>query len=164
MLHVLGELIAMRHVLAARGAEHEKWVELDADQLQSVLPFWAPIDIRRIQSNLRELGLLKVSEGASHLAQRFEIDDGVMATQNPRQQPAAVPVAGQAFGGDNDAASTEIAAPRQGLPVYGSSANTHAASAQQRQTNGAVTLIPANWQPAAFNQAISFDLIDSSLS
>lgn len=24
MLHVLGELIAMRHVLAARGAEHEK--------------------------------------------------------------------------------------------------------------------------------------------
>ena len=36
MLHVLGELIAMRHVLAARGAEHEKWVELDADQLQSV--------------------------------------------------------------------------------------------------------------------------------
>ena len=39
MLHVLGELIAMRHVLAARGAEHEKWVELDADQLQSVLPF-----------------------------------------------------------------------------------------------------------------------------
>ena len=60
MLHVLGELIAMRHVLAARGAEHEKWVELDADQLQSVLPFWAPIDIRRIQSNLRELGLLKV--------------------------------------------------------------------------------------------------------
>ena len=76
MLHVLGELIAMRHVLAVQGAGHEKWVELDADQLQSVLPFWAPIDIRRIQSNLRELGLLKVSEGASHLAQRFEIDDG----------------------------------------------------------------------------------------
>ena len=25
MLHVLGELIAMRHALAARGAEHEKW-------------------------------------------------------------------------------------------------------------------------------------------
>ena len=149
MLHVLGELIAMRHVLAARGAGHEKWVELDADQLQSVLPFWAPIDIRRIQSNLRELGLLKVSEGASHLAQRFEIDDGVMATQTPRQQPAAVPVAAQVFVGDNDAASTEMAAPRQGLPVYGSSANTHAASAQQRQTNGAATLIPANWQPEA---------------
>jgi hypothetical protein len=136
-------------VLVARGAEHEKWVELDADQLQSVLPFWAPIDIRRIQSNLRELGLLKVSEGTSHLAQRFEIDDGVMATQNSRQQPAAVPVAAQAFVGDNDAASTEMAAPRQGLPVYGSSANTHAASAQQRQTNGAATLIPANWQPEA---------------
>jgi hypothetical protein len=72
-----------------------------------------------------------------------------MATQNPRQQPAAVPVAAQAFVGDNDAASTEMAAPRQGLPVYGSSANTHAASAQQRQTNGAATLIPANWQPEA---------------
>ena len=88
MLHVLGELIAMQHALAEPGAEQQRWVELDLEQLQRVLPFWAPIDIRRIQSNLRELGLLKISEGLTQNAQRFEIDDGVKAAQTTKSTPS----------------------------------------------------------------------------
>jgi hypothetical protein len=87
MLHVLGELIAMQHALAEPSADQQRWVELDPDQLQRVLPFWAPIDIRRIQSNLRELGLLKISEGLTQNAQRFEIDDGVKVAQTPKSPP-----------------------------------------------------------------------------
>lgn len=88
MLHVLGELIDMQHALAEPSADQQRWVELDPDQLQRVLPFWAPIDIRRIQSNLRELGLLKISKGLTQNAQRFEIDDGVKVAQTPESPPA----------------------------------------------------------------------------
>lgn len=146
MLHVLGELIAMQHALAEPGAEQQRWVELDLEQLQRVLPFWAPIDIRRIQSNLRELGLLKISEGLTQNAQRFEIDDGVKAAQTTKSTPATAFATAQNPEDGSNVVGSKTATPRQGLPVYGYSANTPAPHAQ---SNGGATLIPANWQPEA---------------
>ena len=114
MLHVLGELIAMQHALAEPSADQQRWVELDPDQLQRVLPFWAPIDIRRIQSNLRELGLLKISEGLMQNAQRFEIDDGVKVAQTPKSPPATAYANAQNPQGGSNALGSETPTPRQG--------------------------------------------------
>ena len=130
MLHVIGELIAMSAFTGAEG-EAEQWIELDAARLQRALPFWAPIDIRRVQSTLREQGLLLVEEGSAPGAQRFAIDDGQVSKQQPSK----------------------------GLPVYTQPPSSHGsgfvtltsngngAQAHPATSNGAATLIPPNWQP-----------------
>ncbi len=119
MLHVIAELIAMRG-FADEVADAEQWLELDASQLQKALPFWAPIDIRRVQSNLREMGLLKVEDGSTPDVQRFAIDDG--RVQQPQVESK----------------------PRQGIPVY---TQPPSSSPSTSASNGVATLIPANWQP-----------------
>jgi hypothetical protein len=57
MLHVLSELISHRE---CEVRNHLRWVELDTDTLVTWLPFWAPIDIKRVQRNLQELGLVLI--------------------------------------------------------------------------------------------------------
>src|SRR5690606_5537913 len=57
MLHVLTELMAHRPVTERDGL---RWLELDQDALCHAMPFWAWIDIRRVQKNLQDLGLLLV--------------------------------------------------------------------------------------------------------
>jgi len=93
--------------------------------------------------------LLKISEGLRQNAQRFEIDDGVKAAQPPQSPPAIAYATAQNPGGGSKVLGSETATPRQGLPVYGYSTNTPAPNAQQAQSNGSATLIPANWQPEA---------------
>jgi len=57
MLHVLSELISHRGQPAGDGY---RWVSLDQAQLIAALPFWAWIDIRRVQKSLLDLGLIRV--------------------------------------------------------------------------------------------------------
>jgi len=58
MLHVLSELINHRGELQRDG---RRWVVLDQASLTGALPFWALIDIKRVQKSLQDLGLLLVA-------------------------------------------------------------------------------------------------------
>jgi len=66
MLQTLADLIKHRPQFKAPGREHEanvatiKWVELSDSILQETFPFWAPVDLRRIQTSLKTLGLLRI--------------------------------------------------------------------------------------------------------
>ena len=144
MLHVLGELIAMQgtldNALQSAASESSRGIELDTAQLQKALPFWAPIDVRRIQSSLQSLGLLLVEEGAVTGRIRYSIDDGVVDSSQSRDLSRAAR-------GDSQV----------GLPVYtqkpaqaSSKASSQAPSqpaSQAMSSNGAATLIPPNWTP-----------------
>ncbi len=125
LLHVLSELIAMQSSgPAGAGGGTGQWVELDSQRLQAALPFWAPIDIRRVVSSLRELGVLRVEQGSQADTQRFAIDDGPLERE---QSPGH----GQTSSTQNQGSTP------QGLPVY----------SEPPSSTGAATLIPANWQP-----------------
>ncbi|MGM0632119.1 MAG: DnaT-like ssDNA-binding domain-containing protein [Pseudomonadota bacterium] len=57
MLHVLSERLSHGGRTANDGMD---WVELDQQTLMEALPFWAMIDIRRVQKSLQDLGLILV--------------------------------------------------------------------------------------------------------
>lgn len=120
LLHVLSELIAMQ---PGASSGDGKWIELDSQRLQTALPFWEPIDIRRVISSLRELGVLRLEQGSSAESQRFAIDDGLLDQGQDGVKPGSAQQAG--------------ASGRQGLPVY----------SEPPSSTGSATLIPPNWQP-----------------
>lgn len=60
MLHVLSELMVHRPGQTRQGL---KWLELDQQALLDALPFWAWIDVRRVQQTLQDLGLILVDAG-----------------------------------------------------------------------------------------------------
>lgn len=55
LLHVLTEQMAYRK---PRIKNQLRWVELSQDDLSKALPFWALIDIKRVQKSLQDLGLI----------------------------------------------------------------------------------------------------------
>ncbi|MEX2335151.1 MAG: hypothetical protein WD600_12890, partial [Pseudohongiella sp.] len=57
LLHVLSELMAHRQCIERKGLS---WLLLEQRELLEALPFWAWIDIRRVQKNLQDLGLILV--------------------------------------------------------------------------------------------------------
>ena len=60
MLHVLSELL-LQHPPLYR--EERRWAELDGAALARAMPFWQPEDIKRVQRNLQEKGLIRVQAG-----------------------------------------------------------------------------------------------------
>src|SRR5690606_39755882 len=62
-----------------------KWTELDQQTLLDALPFWAWIDVKRVQKNLLDLGLILVD------AQTGRQDSWLFAI-NQRSAESAVPV------------------------------------------------------------------------
>lgn len=138
MLHVLSELIATRRLSSSgAGSREGRWIDLDESGLQAALPFWTPIDIRRVQASLRELGLLSVEAMPGSSAgklQRLSINDGEDERKLSEESRAS-----QAASHTADAAS-----PRQGLPVYSQPPVSPAGSGG---SGSAATLIAANWQP-----------------
>ena len=138
MLHVLSELIATRRLSSSgAGSREGRWIDLDESGLQAALPFWTPIDIRRVQASLRELGLLSVEAMPGSSAgklQRLSINDGEDERKLSEESRAS-----QAVSHTADAAS-----PRQGLPVYSQPPVSPAGSGG---SSSAATLIAANWQP-----------------
>ena len=57
LLHVLSELMMHRACETRNGL---RWLELDQQGLLDALPFWAWIDIKRVQKNLQDLGLIVI--------------------------------------------------------------------------------------------------------
>lgn len=66
MLHVLSELISHRGELRQDG---RRWVVLDQASLTGALPFWALIDIKRVQKSLQDLGLLLITADVGNAGQ-----------------------------------------------------------------------------------------------
>ena len=62
LLHVLSEQLSFR---GAQRRDGLSWVELGQQDLLDLMPFWAWIDIKRIQQSLQELGLLLIDAGTS---------------------------------------------------------------------------------------------------
>jgi hypothetical protein len=84
LLHVIGELL-LQHPPQYR--QQRRWGELASDTLAKALPFWQQPDVRRIQRNLQELGLLLVEAvPGKPQAQLFAIN------QPDAQGQAAAPV------------------------------------------------------------------------
>lgn len=63
MLHVLSELMAHRPL---REKDRFAWLELSQAELMTALPFWALIDIRRVQKSLQGLGLILIDPETSN--------------------------------------------------------------------------------------------------
>ena len=84
LLHVLSELMVHR---ACVSRDDLQWLELDQQALLDALPFWAWIDIKRVQKNLQDLGLILVDAGTGR-------DDSWLFAINQRaaQTPAAQPL------------------------------------------------------------------------
>jgi hypothetical protein len=57
MLHVFSELMAHRPL---REKDRFAWLELSQMDLMKALPFWALIDIKRVQKSLQDLGLILI--------------------------------------------------------------------------------------------------------
>jgi hypothetical protein len=119
MLHVLSELMAHRPV---REKERFAWIELDQEQLQKAFPFWALIDIKRVQKNLLDLGLILIDPAtASPDSQWFAINQVRPAAEPAKRQIGTGPRSGHTLAADQ--------------PMLGGS-----------EGQGA-TFMPAHWQP-----------------
>lgn len=57
LLHVLSELMVHKACETRNGL---RWLELDQQALLDALPFWAWIDVKRVQKNLQDLGLIVI--------------------------------------------------------------------------------------------------------
>ncbi len=57
LLQALGELMAHYQAETRNGFD---WLEVDADKLEQLLPFWSDHDIQRIANNLRDKGVLLI--------------------------------------------------------------------------------------------------------
>lgn len=96
MLHVLSELLAHRPSAERKGLQ---WVKLGQQDLLDALPFWAWIDIRRVQKNLQDIGLILVDGGSSeHNDWLFAINQRADAVDKlqPDKQPVPPSATGNA--------------------------------------------------------------------
>lgn len=63
MLHVLSEHMSHRELLRRGRLD---WLEIDQQSLVDMFPFWAWIDIKRVQGRLTDLGLIQVDAGTGN--------------------------------------------------------------------------------------------------
>lgn len=89
LLHVLSELMAHRDCQSRQGL---LWLELDQQTLLDALPFWAWIDIKRVQKNLMDLGLILVdAQTGREDSWLFAINQRATDTALPVPPPRPVP-------------------------------------------------------------------------
>ena len=120
MLHVFSELMAHRPL---REKDRFAWLELSQMDLMKALPFWALIDIKRVQKSLQDLGLILIdAETGNRETLCFAI--------NQARPAAPVP------------ATHKITTAR--IPAAVASAAAPAGVATEAQ---GATFMPASWQP-----------------
>jgi hypothetical protein len=120
MLHVFSELMALRPL---REKDRFAWLELSQMDLLKALPFWALIDIKRVQKSLQDLGLILIdAETGNRETLYFAINQARPAAPVPATRkitPARSP-----------------AAPASAVAPAGVTAEAQGA-----------TFMPASWQP-----------------
>ena len=75
MLQVLAELIHSKEKRERSLNPSLEWAALDEGDLQKAFPFWAPVDIRRVQSSLLNLGLIAVDPSVDSSASFYAVVD-----------------------------------------------------------------------------------------
>ena len=75
MLQVLAELIHSKEKRERSLNPSLEWAALDEGDLQKAFPFWAPVDIRRVQSSLLNLGLIAVDPSVDTSASFYAVVD-----------------------------------------------------------------------------------------
>jgi hypothetical protein len=122
MLHVLAELISHGATVKRNRAKQLAWLELDDGKLQQAFPFWAPIDIKRVQSSLQSLGLVLIdADTTSPGSYFFAIDD---------VDSADIESAGTSSANIESVAKTPTQQPVTAVPG-----------------SATASLMPPNWQP-----------------
>jgi len=126
MLQVLAELMHGKEACRRTSKPSLEWVLLSDSDFNSAFPFWAPVDIRRVQTSLQNVGLIDVEPDAASGSSYYAINDpnngsqeshAVSPPPSPRPQP----------GGHQLAAKI----PSPSIPAAGSA-----------------SLMAANWQPS----------------
>jgi hypothetical protein len=86
LLHVMSELMVHRACQARQGLQ---WLELDQHALLEALPFWAWIDVKRVQKSLQDLGLILIDANTGRQdSWLFAINQRAAECQLPEQAPA----------------------------------------------------------------------------
>lgn len=87
MLQELAWLIAQR---PTRAHKNRQWLELSDAQLLEAFPFWALVDIKRVQSSLQGMGMLLIDPATSSAQSYFfAIDEATGSASATRQQAPA---------------------------------------------------------------------------
>ncbi|MDA1371064.1 MAG: DnaT-like ssDNA-binding domain-containing protein [Proteobacteria bacterium] len=85
MLQVLADMISQRESSKRPLNPRLEWIKVNDAELQEVFPFWAPVDIKRVQASLHALGVILIDgvtsedSGNSHY---FAIEDN-SSVENP---------------------------------------------------------------------------------
>lgn len=129
LLHVLSELMVHRRGIERKGLN---WLLLEQQELLDALPFWAWIDIRRVQKNLQDLGLILVDARTEH-------ENGWYIAINQRHGDAgAAPAVDPQRAAPADAAPADAASAKVALVTAGKTAEAG---------RGSAGYIAPDWQP-----------------
>jgi hypothetical protein len=131
MLQVLAELIHGKEICRRASNPSLDWAVLSDSDFQTAFPFWATVDIRRVQGSLQNLGLIVVDPIAESRTGFYAIDD-----------PSIESV-------DNNAASIRSAPTRQSeAPRATASISAPPIPTPAIPSSGSASLIAPNWQPS----------------
>ena len=126
MLQVLAELIHGKEICRRASNPSLEWAVLSDSDFQTAFPFWATVDIRRVQNSLQNLGLIVADPIAESRTSFFAIDD-------PSNESAG-----------NNSVNTQPAPSLQPeMPR-----DTAEIPTPSIPSSGSASLIAANWQPS----------------
>ena len=125
MLQSLADLINNRETQNRRENPNLQWLQLSDEELQKAFPFWAPVDIKRVQLSLQNLGLLFIDPTTdSQRSNFFAIEQLDTSAASAKPEPVA---------------HSTVAA---------SSGKVHSKQMPSgKAAAGSASLIPPNWQP-----------------
>lgn len=121
MLQGLAELIHGKEVCRRASNPSLDWAELSDSDFQKTFPFWATVDIRRVQNSLQNLGLIVVDLIAESRCKFYAIDEP----------------------GNNSASIQSAPSPQPEAPRAAASIPTPSIP-----SSGSASLIAPNWQPS----------------
>lgn len=127
MLQVLAELIYGKEICRRASNPSLEWAVLSDSDFQTAFPFWATVDISRVQNSLQNLGLIVVDPIAESRTSFYAIDD-------PSNETAG-----------NNVASIQPVPSRQAEAPSAAPPNP----TPSIPSSGSASLIEPNWQPSA---------------
>lgn len=140
MLQSLAELMNHKEKLQLANGRQLNWVEFSDEDIQDAFPFWAVVDIKRVQLSLQNLGLLAVEPDPTGGRSQFMAIDEASASSQPVSSHSISPTI-PPMSKSTHSLSRPIPAPdiATQAPV--------AARAQSAGKLGSASLMPPNWQP-----------------
>lgn len=139
LLHVLSELMMYKTCVLRQGLN---WLELDQQALLDALPFWAWIDVKRVQKSLQDLGLILIDPVTGR-------DDSWLFAINQRQALQAEPAPALQSASHSVPHAAAHSAPHYSTPQREPQRvpQRHAAVSGVRTRDGSAAYISSDWQP-----------------